>query len=88
MVFLLGSGVKWRKMNIVKFQDFIELIAEGSTGSPTVVAERLGVSERLVYYYVLVLKKEFNAPIAYCRKQQTYYFTEEGKIDLKWQIRK
>jgi hypothetical protein len=53
-----------------------------------VVAERLGVSERLVYYYVLALKKEFNAPIAYCRKQQTYYFTEEGKIDLKWQIRK
>ncbi len=72
-------------MNIVKFQDFIELITEGTTGSPAVVAERLGISERLVYYYVSVLKKEFKAPIAYCRKQQTYYFTEQGKIDLKWQ---
>jgi hypothetical protein len=72
-------------MNIVKFQDFIELIKDGTTGSPAVVAECLGISERLVYYYVSVLKKEFKAPIAYCRKQQTYYFTEEGKIDLKWQ---
>ena len=72
-------------MNIVKFQDFIELIKEGTTGSPAVVAERLGISERLVYYYVSVLKKEFKAPIVYCRKQQTYYFKEEGKIDLNWQ---
>jgi len=72
-------------MNIVKFQDFIELITVGKTGSPAEVAERLGISERLVYYYVSVLKKEFKAPIAYCRKQQTYYFIEEGKIDLKWQ---
>ncbi len=72
-------------MNIVKFQDFIELIAKGSTGSPAMVAERLGISERLVYYYVSVLKKVFNAPVAYCRKQQTYYFKENGKIDLKWQ---
>lgn len=72
-------------MNIVKFQDFIELIKEGTTGSPSVFAERLGISERLVYYYVSVLKREFKAPIAYCRKQQTYYFTEVGKIDLKWQ---
>ena len=72
-------------MNSVKFQDFIELITEGTTGSPAMAAERLGISERLVYYYVSVLKKEFKAPIAYCRKKQTYYFTEEGKIDLKWQ---
>jgi hypothetical protein len=38
-------------MNSVKFQDFIELITEGSTGSPAMAAERLGISERLVYYY-------------------------------------
>ena len=72
-------------MNNIKFQEFIELIMEGASGSPATVAERLGISERLVYYYVSVLKKEFKAPVAYCRKQKTYYFMEEGKIDLKWQ---
>jgi hypothetical protein len=72
-------------MNIVKFQDFIDLITEGKTGSPKTLASRLGVSDRLVYYYASVLKKEFKAPIAYCRKQQTYYFKEPGIIDLKWQ---
>jgi hypothetical protein len=49
-------------MNIVKFQDFIDLIAEGKTGSPKTVASRLGISDRLVYYYASVLKKEYAYP--------------------------
>jgi transcriptional antiterminator len=71
-------------MNIVKLKEFIELISEGDTGSPKQVAERLSISDRLVYYYVSVLKKEFKAPILYCRKRKTYYFTEKGVIDLNW----
>ena len=44
-------------MNIVKLKEFIDLISEGNTGTPKQVSELLGVSDRLVYYYVSVLKK-------------------------------
>ncbi len=71
-------------MNIVKLKEFIELISAGNTGSPKKIAEYLGVSDRLIYYYVQVLKKEFKAPIAYCKERKTYYFTEKGEIDLNW----
>lgn len=72
-------------MNIVKLKEFIELISNGNTGTPKQVASKLGVSDRLVFFYVSTLKKEFFAPIKYCRKRKTYYFTEKGKIDLNWQ---
>ncbi len=71
-------------MNIVKLKEFIELISNGNTGTPKQVSNKLGVSERLVFFYVSILKKEFHAPIKYCRKTKTYYFTEKGKIDLNW----
>jgi hypothetical protein len=71
-------------MNIVKLKEFIELISEGNTGTPKQVSEKLAVSDRLVYYYVSVLKKEFKAPVAYCRKRKSYFFTEKGMIDLNW----
>ncbi len=71
-------------MKIGKLKEFIELIETGNTGSPKVIAEKFGVSDRLIYYYVSVLKKEFKAPIEYCRHRKTYYFTENGEIDLNW----
>ncbi len=71
-------------MNIVKLKEFIELINEGNTGTPKHVSVLLGVSDRLVYYYVSVLKKEFKAPVAYCRKRKSYFFTEKGEINLNW----
>jgi hypothetical protein len=71
-------------MNIVKLKEFIELISSGNTGTPQEVASVLGVSDRLVYYYVGILKKELKAPVVYCRKRKTYYFSEKGVLDLNW----
>lgn len=39
----------------------------------------------MVYNYLDVLKNEFRAPIKYNRTLRTYFFTEEGKIELSWQ---
>lgn len=51
-----------------------ELILSGNTGSPAVIADNLGISERQ-FYNVLDCLKEMEAPIAYDRKTCTYYYT-------------
>jgi hypothetical protein len=49
------------------------------------LAKKLAVSERMIYKYLDILKSEFNAPINYNRSIQSYYFTEAGSLDLRWQ---
>jgi hypothetical protein len=72
-------------MNIIKIQQLIELIEKGETGKPKQIAIQLGVTERQLYKYLDILKSEFNAPIKYSRSKETYFFSEQGKIDLRWQ---
>lgn len=72
-------------MNIKNIQLLIELIEQKNTGKPAEIAKKLGISERMVYKYLDILKSEFDVPIKYSRIQNTYVFSEEGKIDLRWQ---
>jgi transcriptional antiterminator len=72
-------------MNIKNIQLLIELIEQRNTGNSAEIAKKLGVSERMVYKYLDILKSEFDVPIKYSRVQNTYVFSEEGKIDLRWQ---
>lgn len=72
-------------MNFKNIQLLIELIEQKNTGNPAALAKKLAVSERMIYKYLDILKSEFNAPIKYSRKKQSYFFTEDGRIDLKWQ---
>ena len=71
-------------MNVLKLKEFVDLITDGNTGTPKAIAKKLNVSDRLIYYYVSVLKKELKAPVLYCRKRKTYFFSEDGKLDLNW----
>jgi transcriptional antiterminator len=72
-------------MNIKNIQLLIELVKQKKTGKPKEIAKKLGVSERQVYTYLEILKTEFNAPIKYCKKEETYFFNEEGELTLAWQ---
>jgi transcriptional antiterminator len=72
-------------MNITNIQLLIELIEQQNTGNPAELAKKLAVSERMIYKYLDILKSEFNAPIKYNHSQKTYYFTEAGSLDLRWQ---
>ncbi len=72
-------------MNFKNVQLLIELIEQKATGSPAEIALKIGVTERMVYKYLDILKTEFNAPIKYNRANQSYFFTEDGSIDLRWQ---
>ena len=75
-------------MNIKNIQLLIELIEQKNTGNPAALSKKLAVSERMIYKYLDILKTEFNAPIKYNRANQSYFFTEDGSIDLKWQEEK
>ncbi len=71
-------------MNILKIKHFIHLIEKERTGSAKVAAERIGISERMVFNYVRILKTQLNAPINYNRTKQTYSYNENGKLIWKW----
>jgi predicted DNA-binding transcriptional regulator YafY len=72
-------------MNIKNIQLLIEFIEKTETGNPAELAAKLGVSERMIYKYLDILKSEFNVPIKYNHSKKTYFFSETGSIDLRWQ---
>ena len=72
-------------MNIQKIKHFIYLVQKERTGTPIEVAMKLGVSERMIYNYVGILKNEFNVPIDYNRYKQSYCFFECGSLAWEWE---
>jgi transcriptional antiterminator len=71
-------------MNISKIKNLIHLIEKERTGTPKELAKRLELSERMVYNYVDVLRKDLKAPIVYNRIKQTYQYNEQGKLRWEW----
>lgn len=55
------------------------LIARQATGCPLNFAQKLGVSRTALYRYIDALKG-LNAPIAYCKDRQCYYY--DGDFDF------
>jgi hypothetical protein len=55
------------------------LIKRKATGTPEQLAEKLGVCIGTVKNRLNILKGR-DAPIAYCRDRQTYYYTDEVEI--------
>ncbi|MCE2743406.1 MAG: hypothetical protein LW701_07550 [Fluviicola sp.] len=71
-------------MNLDKIKYFIHLVEKERTGTAKAAAEKIGVSERMIFNYVNFLKNQLNAPISYNREKQSFVFTEEGKLFWKW----
>jgi len=72
-------------LNFNKLQKLITLIESETTGKPKELSVKLEVSERMMYRYLEILKHDFIAPIKYSKTKVSYYFTEEGSLDLSWQ---
>lgn len=63
-----------------------ECISRETTGCPDCMAQKFGISKRFLHNILEYLKKDFDAPIAYSRLRETYYYTEEWEFyigDLK-----
>ncbi len=61
------------------------LIRFKNTGTPTELAEKLGVSERTLYRMLEELRIDWKLPIAYDQDNQTYCYLEEGKLVIGFQ---
>jgi len=59
------------------------LIHQQKTGSPSVLGDKIGVSERSVFDY-LKLMKEMGAPIHYSRHKGTYYYQPDGRFNVRF----
>jgi DNA-binding transcriptional LysR family regulator len=71
-------------MNFDKIKYFIHLVEKERTGTAKAAAEKIGVSERMIFNYVNLLKNQLNAPISYNREKQSFVFTEKGSLFWKW----
>ena len=66
-------------MNRIRLID--SLIRGKKTGSPGDLAEKVGISESNVYNYINYMR-DAGAPIAYSKKQKTYYYT--NSVNFSW----
>lgn len=70
-------------MNIKKIIRIHELITKKQTGTPKELANKIGVSERMIYNYISFMKEELKAPIAYNNSLTQYYYTEDCMLSFK-----
>jgi len=59
------------------------LIKRRSTGTPREFAKRLSLSESALYEYITILK-QLGAPVKYCRKRRSYYYSEIGSFHFEF----
>ena len=76
-------------MNFIKNINRVEilhnLILEEKTGNPKQLAERLGISRATLYVLIDELNA-LNMTVAYSRKHETFYYTQEVKLTLAFKV--
>jgi predicted DNA-binding transcriptional regulator YafY len=66
-----------------RLESLDHLVRIKGTGSPKQLARRLNISERSIYEY-LELLRTLGAPIRYCKFRKSYYYEDEGILNLKF----
>lgn len=76
-------------MQIIKLLERIkkvhQLILEEKTGSPQEFASKLHIS-RSQLYNVLDILKEYDAPIKYSKKINSFFYTKPYELELKYSL--
>lgn len=72
-------------MLIDRINTIHKLICNESIGTPTQLAERIGIS-RASLYNLLDDLKSHDAPIEYSRNRSTFYYTKEYHLSLNYSI--
>ncbi|OQP57083.1 hypothetical protein A3860_10985 [Niastella vici] len=66
-----------------RLQNIDRLIRVRGTGTPKQLAQRLHISESLLYEYLSFMKEQ-GAPIAYCKDRRSYYYECQGGFNLRF----
>jgi hypothetical protein len=74
-----------RKVDIRKISKINYLICSGRSGEPKTMAEKLAISERMLYHFLSFMKTELNAPIKYDKSKKRYFYSRAGKLGLTWE---
>jgi predicted DNA-binding transcriptional regulator YafY len=65
------------KRFLERFKKIDYLISIRGTGTPAQLADKLEISESMLYEYLSVLREQ-GVPIAYDKERQTYYYERKG----------
>lgn len=68
---------------INRFQTIDRLIQRKSTGTPTQLANKIGVSRRTAIEYITVMK-EMGAPIYFSKARTSYCYKEDGYFNISF----
>lgn len=68
---------------IERIRHLDSLIRKKGTGTVKQLAKKLELSESGVMKYIKEMK-ELGCPIKYCRNRNSYYYTEEGKVNISF----
>ncbi len=74
-----------QKVDISKIIKINHLICSGRSGEPKAMAEKIAISERMLYHFLSFMKTELNAPIKYDRTKKRYFYSKAGKLGLTWE---
>lgn len=61
------------------------LIRIKGTGTPSELADKIGISERSTYEYIRLMR-DFGAPVFYSRQRKSYYYKEDGRFTISFQL--
>ena len=77
-------------MNFIKQIDRIKkihfLICNEKTGNPDFFAKTLLLSRRQLYNKLEIIKN-LDAPLKYCKKKESYYYSEPFYLELKYSLK-
>lgn len=59
------------------------LIRAKKTGTPAQLSEHLGISKRTLHHIIDTMKT-LGAPIHYSKYKQTYYYSERGRLQVRF----
>ncbi len=59
-----------------------KLIRQECTGSANEFSNRLGISRATWFVLKKELTEYYNFPISYCKRRKTYFYTDNGKLNL------
>lgn len=66
-----------------RLQHIDRLIRLKGTGTPKQLAQKLHISESLLYEYLSFMKEQ-GAPIVYSKMRQSYYYERQGGFNLRF----
>ncbi|MEN9303109.1 MAG: hypothetical protein RL264_1538 [Bacteroidota bacterium] len=67
-------------MHLEKIKRLLHLIERKQTGKPAELAQKLGVSRRMIYNYFKLVKEELGVPLAFDNYKQSFIFPYSGRI--------